>query len=72
MRGMNREVKDLFKAVQSVDGWEVKRRNNGHFLIQGPGKEKVYCSGSPSDHRAIHKIKRDLSKAGLDLDRVDD
>jgi hypothetical protein len=72
MRGTSKEIRELFKAVTSVDGWEGRRRNNGHYLIQGPRKEKVYCSATPSDHRAIHRIKRDLSRAGLDLDRVDD
>lgn len=66
MRGVSKDIKQLFKAARD-HGWKVKRRNNGHYLIQGPNNEKVFCSGTASDHRAVKNIKRDLSKAGLDL-----
>ena len=66
MRGVPKDLKKLFKEIKS-HGWRVSRRNNGHFLLQGPNDQKVYCGGTPSDHRAIKNIKKDLSKAGLDL-----
>ncbi len=63
---MNKEVKKLFKRIQD-HGWSVRRRRNNHYLIEGPDGEKVFCGGTPSDHRAIKNIERDLAKAGLDL-----
>jgi predicted RNA binding protein YcfA (HicA-like mRNA interferase family) len=67
LRGIPKEAKKLFREVMSQDGWEVTRRASGHVLIEGPNQQKVFCSATPSDHRAIKNIKKDLAKAGLDL-----
>lgn len=66
MRGASKDVRQLFRDVKK-HGWKVKRRRNGHYVIQGPNDEKVFCSGTASDHRAIKNIKRDLAKMGLDI-----
>jgi hypothetical protein len=66
LRGAPKEAKKLFRQVVS-HGWEVRRRGSGHLVIEGPNQQKVFCSATPSDHRAIKNIKRDLAKAGLDL-----
>lgn len=67
--GTTKEMKKLFKYVRD-QGWDVERRRNGHWAITGPEGDKVFCSGTPSDHRAIQNIKKDLSKAGLDTEQL--
>lgn len=62
---MKKDLKKLFKEVEQ-HGWEVRRRNNGHYVLEGP-TGKVYCSATVSDHRAIKNIKRDLAKNGLQM-----
>lgn len=66
MRGVSKDMNDLFKRAKA-QGWTVHRRNNNHYLIEGPDGQKVFCGGTPSDHRAIKNIESDLSRAGLDL-----
>lgn len=68
MKGTSKEVRKLFRKVLDHDGWTITKRRSGHYLIQGPEDQKVFCGGTPSDHRAVDNIKRDLSKAGLDID----
>jgi hypothetical protein len=65
--GANRDTRKLFKQIETYEGWEVSRRNSGHFVIEGPERQKVFCSGTASDHRALKNLKRDLAKAGLTL-----
>lgn len=64
----SKEMKKLFRAVKD-HGWRVRRRRNNHFLLLSPdGEEKVFCSGTPSDHRAVDNVKSDLARAGLELE----
>lgn len=65
-KGVRGEIAQLFKEVQE-HGWEVERRRSGHFLMKGPNNQKVFCSATASDHRAVKNIKRDLANNGLDL-----
>jgi len=64
---MKKEMKKLMKRVQD-NGWDYRRRRSGHYVIEGPKGQRVYCSGTASDHRAIKNIKKDLAKAGLELE----
>lgn len=66
VRGVSKDIRQLFRTVKK-HGWTVERRKSGHYLLQGPNDEKVFCGGTPSDHRAVENIKRDLSRNGLDL-----
>lgn len=65
-KGIPGEVAKLFKEVQD-HGWEVRRRRSGHFVMESPEGNKVFCSATTSDVRAIKNIKRDLKYNGLDL-----
>lgn len=63
---MNKELKKLFVKVRD-EGWEYHRRRSGHYVIEGPEGQKVFCSSTASDHRSLRNIERDLAKAGLDI-----
>lgn len=51
-----------------AQGWYVRRQANGHFCWTSPGGQKVTVSGTPSDHRALLKVRADFKRAGLVLD----
>lgn len=68
MRGVSKDMKKLFRQVRN-HGWSVRQRRNNHYVMESPDGEKVFCGGTPSDHRAIKNIERDLANAGLDLRR---
>jgi hypothetical protein len=63
---MSKDFKKLTKKIRSK-GWDVRQRRSGHYVIEGPNGEKVFCSATPSDHRSLRNIERDLVKAGLDI-----
>jgi hypothetical protein len=67
MKGASKDVRKLFREAEAR-GWTVRRRRSGHYVLEGPQNEKVFCSGTPTDHRAIENMKKDLSRAGLELD----
>ncbi len=53
---------ELEEAAKLYDG-VVSIRGNSHLVIKLPNGAKVYTSATPSDWRAIRKIKRDLKYA---------
>ena len=63
---MNKDLKQLFSKVKD-EGWSVSRRRSGHYKMEGPDGQKVFCSATASDHRSLRNIERDLAKAGLDI-----
>lgn len=63
---MRKELKELVRQIRD-HGWDAERRRSGHYVLEGPQGQRVYCSGTASDRRAIKNIKRDLAKAGLVL-----
>lgn len=63
---MNKEMKEL-KQVVEEHGWWVEERRSGHLVIKGPDGQQVFCSATPSDHRAVRNIQRDLAHQGLDI-----
>lgn len=66
MRGVTKEIGTVFKKVREK-GWTVEQRRSNHYVMKGPKGQKVFCSGTASDHRAIKNIEKDLANAGLDL-----
>jgi hypothetical protein len=64
--GLNKDLKKIFRQAEQRD-WIVRRRRSGHYLLQGPRGQKVFCPATPSDHRSLKNLKSHLSKAGLDL-----
>lgn len=63
---MNKDMKQLLSKVRD-EGWDYRRRRSGHYVIEGPEGQKVFCSATASDHRSLRNIQRDLAKAGLDI-----
>ena len=61
-----REVADLIKIVSKA-GWSVTLTKGGHFKWVSPSGGFFYSAQTPSDHRAIKNIKRDIKNNGLDL-----
>jgi hypothetical protein len=62
----SREMTMLLREVQKL-GFEVKYRKCGHYKIMTP-QGPVFCSSTPSDRRAaIHRIKSELRKHGVEL-----
>jgi hypothetical protein len=61
---MNKDLKVLFRRCETL-GCTVRRRRNNHYTITLPWGRKVFVGGTPSDHRAIRNMIRDLRKMGL-------
>lgn len=72
MYGLLREVKmsslkelnKLFKIVLE-QGWTIELSHNNHYKLYAPNGKVVFVSSTPSDHRALQNIKRDLRANGL-------
>jgi hypothetical protein len=61
---MNREVKDLIKEAEG-QGWVVEPTKNHHYKWLSPLGGFFFSSSTPSDHRALQNIKRDLRVRGF-------
>jgi len=65
---MNKEIKQLM--MQAIkQGWNVKVRNSGHMVWTSPNPKvgPIFSSQTPSDWRAIKKIKSQLRRAGASV-----
>jgi hypothetical protein len=58
------EFKELLDAAKG-QGWQVIVRTNNHLAWVSPAGPKVFSSRTPSDHRAIKNLKRDLKNNGM-------
>ena len=61
----SREVGMLLAKAEKL-GCEVVYRKCGHYKIMTP-EGPVFCSSTPSDRRALHKIVSDLRRHGVDI-----
>jgi len=61
---VNKELANL-KAEAEPQGWRIELRKGGHFRWFSPTGGFVVSSSTPSDHRAVMNIRRDLKKYGL-------
>lgn len=48
-------------------GCTITLRRNGHYRVCLPNGSIMFCSQTPSDFRAIHKIRAHLRREGLKL-----
>ena len=62
-------IRKLKKAAEA-EGWRVRNTRNGHFQFLSPNTDTdpIIVSSTPSDYRAIKKIKAMFKRNGLDLD----
>jgi len=65
---MNFDIVAITRQAESR-GWKVKPTKSGHYCFLAPDKSirPIYVSSTPSDWRAIHKIKAQFRRAGLEL-----
>lgn len=61
MKITNRELRELARLYEA-QGWKVTMRNNGHLKWEAPNGFVYFSSQTPSDHRAILNIKKDLAR----------
>jgi hypothetical protein len=61
--------KDLNAMLRLFErqGCAVTRRRNGHWKVIAPDGTPVYMSATPSDVRAIRKIKAFMRRHGTDI-----
>ena len=43
-------------------------KSGRHIIIKTPGGHRIVASGSPSDVNADHNLKKDLRRAGVELE----
>ena len=64
--GNRKELDQIIKAVISC-GWSVEKTKNCHYRFTAPTGDFFFTSRTPSDIRALQRIKSDIRKLGLDL-----
>jgi hypothetical protein len=60
----NKDMLILKKEAES-QGWVVTQTNGGHFKWLSPFGGLFFSSQSPSDHRSLSNLKRDLRVNGF-------
>lgn len=60
IRGINKDVKKLIREAEEK-GWQFESTKAGHIRGKhADGVRIVFISGTPSDTRAVHNIRKDL------------
>lgn len=60
-------IRDILAAASKAC-WRIEPLRSGHVRALSPcGKHIIHVSGTPSDWRAINKIKSNFRRAGLDI-----
>lgn len=60
IRGINKDVKKLIREAEEK-GWRFESTKAGHIRAKhSDGVRMVFISGTPSDIRAVHNIRKDL------------
>ena len=62
----SKEMASLMKLAEE-QGWRIEQGNSSHYRWFSPNGGFVITSSTPSDHRAIMNIQRDLRRYGLIL-----
>jgi len=68
--GNRKELDKIIKAVVSC-GWTVDKTKSCHYRFTAPNGDFFFTSSTPSDVRALHRIRSDIRKLGLDLRKVE-
>ena len=63
---MDKLIKDLIRQTTDA-GWTYKKTKKGHVQFKSVenSEDIVLVSHTPSDYRAIQKIKADFKRVGL-------
>lgn len=62
----NREVRAILKVAQAA-GFTVELRKGGHIKVTSPTGAFIFMSHTPSDVRALHRVRSDLRRLGLEF-----
>ena len=62
---LKKDVKKLLKDAESQGCIIIRAKR--HYKVRCPSGQQIVVSASPSDHRVLHKIRRDFRKAGIVL-----
>ena len=63
---LRKRLGDILDTLRR-EGWIVRNRKNGHLKAVSPEGNVVFMSRTPSDWRALYKIRRDLKANGATL-----
>ena len=61
---MKKELGILIKQA-TAQGWTVTMSNGGHYKWVAPNGKIFFSAQTPSDHRALKNIQRDLKASGF-------
>jgi len=64
--------KDLSQLIKRAkkQGWEVVLSNGSHLKWYSPNGKFFFSGSTPSDHRALSNVRRDLRNNGfIEIDR---
>lgn len=62
-----RKVKPLLRSLAedaAKQGWRIFMRPNGHLRWESPEGAVVFTSATPTDWRAVHRVRADLRRNG--------
>lgn len=59
-----RDIQELKKQAE-CQGWVVEPTRKGHYRWVSPNGVFFFSASTPSDHRAVLNIKRDLKNNGF-------
>jgi len=67
MRGMTDYQRWIHRVIKELEklGWTV--RKNGHIKFKSPDGKTIVCSYSPRSSFAIHDVRRDFKRVGVEL-----
>ena len=60
----SKEARKLL-ALLAKQGWLIEVRRSNHLKITAPSGRFIFCSSTPSDHRAFLNLRADLRKLGF-------
>lgn len=64
MRVIRKDIGVLIKQAEA-QGWEVSYTKNNHFKWLSPSGAFFFSGSTPSDHRSMRALKRDLRVNGF-------
>jgi hypothetical protein len=59
-----KELNDLMRIVVRL-GWVITPTKNCHYKWVAPDGQFFYTSSTPSDTRALERIRKDLRRCGV-------
>ena len=62
----NKDQKRILKQAEAA-GWTIMPTRQGWRVMSPDGVNMVTMHGSSSDNRALHNIKADFKRAGLEI-----